>query len=140
LFPRSSALVPHNFRAVPCSELRSTTTGVLYHSLFCSVQLARLSFCLQKFWRVSRSFPTVRRRLGAASPLLISLVTKRITDLSVSLTEVRQTDVILEIIHEQLPLPVPCYDLLPVTELTLGPPCGETSGTPSSLELTGGLR
>jgi hypothetical protein len=27
----------------------------------------------------------------------------------------------LELIHEQLPLPVPCYDLLPVTELTLGP-------------------
>ena len=27
----------------------------------------------------------------------------------------------LELIHEQLPLPVPCYDLLPVTELALGP-------------------
>ena len=27
----------------------------------------------------------------------------------------------LELIHEQLPLPVPCYDLLPVTELTFGP-------------------
>ena len=27
----------------------------------------------------------------------------------------------LEIIHEQLPLPVPCYDLLPVIELTLVP-------------------
>ncbi len=26
-----------------------------------------------------------------------------------------------EIFHEQLPLPVPCYDLLPVIELTLGP-------------------
>jgi hypothetical protein len=26
----------------------------------------------------------------------------------------------IEIIHEQLPLPVPCYDLLPVIELTLG--------------------
>ena len=25
------------------------------------------------------------------------------------------------IIHEQLPLPVPCYDLLPVIEFTLGP-------------------
>jgi hypothetical protein len=25
-----------------------------------------------------------------------------------------------EIIHEQLPLPVPCYDLLPVIELTVG--------------------
>ena len=27
----------------------------------------------------------------------------------------------LEIFHEQLPLPVPCYDLSPVTELTLDP-------------------
>ena len=26
----------------------------------------------------------------------------------------------LENFHEQLPLPVPCYDLLPVIELTLG--------------------
>jgi hypothetical protein len=43
-----------------------------------------------------------------------------------------------EIIHEQLPLPVPCYDLLPVTELTLGHEMRETSGTPNSLELTGG--
>jgi hypothetical protein len=27
----------------------------------------------------------------------------------------------IEIFHEQLPLPVPCYDLLPVIEFTLGP-------------------
>jgi hypothetical protein len=33
---------------------------------------------------------------------------------------------------------VPCYDLLPVIELTLGPACARTSGTPNSLELTGG--
>jgi hypothetical protein len=26
----------------------------------------------------------------------------------------------IEIFHEQLPLPVPCYDLLPVTDLTVG--------------------
>ena len=26
-----------------------------------------------------------------------------------------------EMFHEQLPLPVPCYDLAPVTEFTLGP-------------------
>ncbi len=44
----------------------------------------------------------------------------------------------IELIHEQLPLPVPCYDLVPVTELTFGPPSGETSGTPGSLDLTGG--
>jgi hypothetical protein len=27
-----------------------------------------------------------------------------------------------ELFHEQLPLPVPCYDLLPVTELAVTPP------------------
>ena len=44
----------------------------------------------------------------------------------------------IELFHEQLPLPVPCYDLVPVTELTLGPTYVETSGTPGSLDLTGG--
>ena len=43
----------------------------------------------------------------------------------------------IEKFHEQLPLPVPCYDLLPVTELTLGR-ARRTSGTSGSLELTGG--
>jgi len=33
---------------------------------------------------------------------------------------------------------VPCYDLVPVTELTLGPAYADTSGTPGSLDLTGG--
>ena len=42
-----------------------------------------------------------------------------------------------ELFHEQLPLPVPCYDLLPVTELTVvHQRC--PSGIPGSLELTGG--
>ena len=43
-----------------------------------------------------------------------------------------------ELIHDQLPLAVPCYDLFPVTDLTVVPPCGEPSGTTGSLELTGG--
>ena len=52
----------------------------------------------------------------------------------VSLPDVFQ----IELFHEQLPLPVPCYDLVPVTELALGPTYVETSGTPGSLDLTGG--
>jgi len=28
---------------------------------------------------------------------------------------------LIELLHEQLPLPVPCYDLVLVVELTLGP-------------------
>jgi len=44
----------------------------------------------------------------------------------------------IELFHEQLPLPVPCYDLVPVTELTLGPTYVDTSGIPGSLDLTGG--
>ena len=49
-----------------------------------------------------------------------------------------RSDFQIELFHEQLPLPVPCYDLVPVTELTLGPTYVETSGTPGSLDLTGG--
>ncbi len=44
----------------------------------------------------------------------------------------------IELFHDQLPLAVPCYDLVPVTELTLGPTYVDTSGTPGSLDLTGG--
>ena len=34
---------------------------------------------------------------------------------------VRETERIsFELFHEQLPLPVPCYDLLPITELAVG--------------------
>ena len=43
----------------------------------------------------------------------------------------------IELFHDQLPLAVPCYDLVPVTELTLGPAYADTSGTPGSLDLTG---
>ena len=42
-----------------------------------------------------------------------------------------------EIFHDQLPLAVPCYDLAPVTELTVGPANAETSGISGSLGLTG---
>ena len=52
-------------------------------------------------------------------------------------TEVRR-DLHLEIFHDQLPLAVPCYDLVPVTEFTLGHADAQTSGTPGSLDLTGG--
>ena len=44
----------------------------------------------------------------------------------------------IELFHDQLPLAVPCYDLVPVTEFTLGPAYADTSGTPGSLDLTGG--
>ena len=44
----------------------------------------------------------------------------------------------IELFHDQLPLAVPCYDLVPVTELTLSPAKAEISGTPGSLDLTGG--
>ncbi len=43
-----------------------------------------------------------------------------------------------ELIHDQLPLAVPCYDLFPVTDLTVVPAYAEPSGTTGSLELTGG--
>ena len=52
-------------------------------------------------------------------------------------TEVMKSVFQIELFHEQLPLPVPCYDLVPVTELTLGPAYADTSDTPGSLDLTG---
>ncbi len=43
----------------------------------------------------------------------------------------------LELIHDQLPLAVPCYDLLPVTDLTLVLNLIKLLGTTGFLELTG---
>ncbi len=43
----------------------------------------------------------------------------------------------LDMFHEQLPLPVPCYDLVLVTEFAVVPANAGPSGTPSSLDLTG---
>ena len=40
-------------------------------------------------------------------------------------------------IHEQVPLPVPCYDFVPLTEPALVPQ-SEILGIPSSLDVTGG--
>jgi len=40
------------------------------------------------------------------------------------------------VIHPQLPLGMPCYDLVPVTDLALAPK--GSSGTTGSLDLTGG--
>ena len=69
--------------------------------------------------------------------LLCSIVAQKIDSISHDVRRHRNVFQI-ELIHEQLPLPVPCYDLVPVTELTLGPAYAETSGTPGSLDLTGG--
>ena len=43
-------------------------------------------------------------------------------------------------IHRQIPLATPCYDLVLVADLTLAPPViGGTSGTTNSPDLTGGI-
>ena len=39
----------------------------------------------------------------------------------------------LDMFHEQLPLPVPCYDLLPVIEFTVAPRKAECRVLPTSL-------
>ena len=48
-----------------------------------------------------------------------------------------------EVIQPQVPLRLPCYDLVPVTELTVGrrfpKVSNPTSGTPGSHHLTGGV-
>ena len=43
-----------------------------------------------------------------------------------------------EIFHPQLPLRMPCYDLVPVTKLKFVPTNVEASSPPGSLDLTGG--
>jgi hypothetical protein len=68
----------------------------------------------------------------------VSSIERHNTDSIKSSDRNRKTDFQIELFHEQLPLPVPCYDLVPVTELTLGPAYADTSGTPGSLDLTGG--
>ena len=44
-----------------------------------------------------------------------------------------------EVIHPQLRLGIPCYDLVFIAEFTLIPPCGGASGTPDFARLTGGV-
>jgi hypothetical protein len=41
-------------------------------------------------------------------------------------------------IHGQVPLPVPCYDFILVTDLSLGPAKAGASATAGSLNVTGG--
>ena len=44
-----------------------------------------------------------------------------------------------EVIHRQLPLPMPCYDLAPVTSFGLGPDKSGTSAASRFHGLTGGV-
>ncbi len=43
-----------------------------------------------------------------------------------------------EVIHRQVPLAMPCYDLLLIIDLTVAPANAGSSGTINSSELTGG--
>jgi hypothetical protein len=51
---------------------------------------------------------------------------------------VSDTELGKEVIQPHLPVRLPCYDLTPVTEFTLGA-SSATSGAPSSHGLTGGV-
>ena len=54
----------------------------------------------------------------------------------------RRTKVVLlrkEVIHRQLPLPMPCYDFTPVTGLTLNSACAGSSGITRFHGVTGGV-
>ena len=53
-------------------------------------------------------------------------------------TAVSDTELGKEVIQPHLPVRLPCYDLTPVTEFTLGA-SSATSGAPSSHGLTGGV-
>ena len=79
----------------------------------------------------------MRAQLRRAIPTHIPNAQRALGTL-IPITELMEDIFQIELFHEQLPLPVPCYDLVPVTELTLGPASADTSGTPGSLDLTGG--
>ena len=49
----------------------------------------------------------------------VHYVLVQVTQYRLTLFCQRQNDFQIELIHDQLPLAVPCYDLLPVTEFTL---------------------
>src|SRR3989338_3478489 len=80
---------------------------------------------------------------GSVSPDVSSVY--RITLKSIStyveistLSPCFRIDFQIEFLHEQLPLPVPCYDLVLVIEFTVGPHNGLLS-TPNFPDLTGGI-
>ncbi len=69
-----------------------------------------------------RSFPYVTWVLGHHhdEPVMCSIEAHNIDRISLwGRIPLRRSE--LELIHDQLPLAVPCYDLLPVTELTVDP-------------------
>jgi hypothetical protein len=43
------------------------------------------------------------------------------------------------VIHPHLPVGIPCYDLVPITEFTFALPYGRVSGTLDFVGLTGGV-
>ena len=62
----------------------------------------------------------------------ITSISKRWIDISFSSQRLEKR-FSLEIFHEQLPLPVPCYDLALVTEFTVGPHEAELRVLPAPL-------
>lgn len=44
-----------------------------------------------------------------------------------------------EVIHPQLRLGIPCYDLVPITEFGLASSCEDSSAAPNFVGLTGGV-
>jgi hypothetical protein len=66
-------------------------------------------------------FPECRRVSGSPKPLCVQLEHAKSTSLSFKRSEDPLKRFQIELFHEQLPLPVPCYDLLPVTKLTVSP-------------------
>ena len=93
---------PHTKRAYEKPPgFRGAAFPYVYRVLFCSVLFAGSSPASSEF-RVLAN-PSTKWTIDA-----------------VSLRPRTKSVFSLEIIHEQLPLPVPCYDLLPVIELTLG--------------------
>ena len=88
--------------------------GTFGYSLFCSVYLS--------FQIVIRFMYPVNNYVSNCLPAMLSHIRGgRGTHNNDSFSRVRRDVFHLEIFHEQLPLPVPCYDLVLVIEFTLVP-------------------
>ena len=91
-----------------------------YYPIFCSVQAlidqdAHLTSESERF-----VVPSAIRQLTEADLVAESSPMSLARHRTFLSSDHRLRNYILETFHEQLPLPVPCYDLVLVTELTLG--------------------
>ena len=124
-----------NASCVMCNALIHYTIIYTLHNK--SEALSLIFFC----WRdaplkIKNSQARLLKRQFQSKPVYGLLRTLGLADNSNFL---REKKIRKEVIQPHLPVRLPCYDLAPVTDFTLGPNCLEILGTLSSHRLTGGV-